>query len=175
MRLHKLAAPAVLVFAGAAVWAGAAPADTVHGSAVKKITPAGVGQVKLGATYKSLHDAGLIGKIKHGCELGGPNTRAAKLKPPLSGSVDFTLKAPRKVTDIQINGGARARGVGIGDSLSDVQKAFPKAKVDHSTEHTFGFTLVRVPKNGGGKLAFAVATQSKDVIIIGVPQLAVCE
>jgi hypothetical protein len=175
MNLHKLAAIGATAASGAAIWAASAPADSTHSAAVKKITPAGVGAVKLGATYKSLHHKGLIGKIKHGCELGGPNTRSADLKPPLAGSVNFTLKSPRKVTDIQSTGGAKARGVGIGATIADIKKAFPKAKADHSTDHTFGFTLVRVPKSGGGKLGFAVTTGSKEVIVIGVPQVAVCE
>src|SRR3954453_13997361 len=119
-------------------------------AAAPKITQAGVGGVKVGKTYKALHDAGLIGKIHAGCELGGPNTRSANLKAPLKGQVNFTLHAPRKVTDITIRGGATARGVGIGAKIKAIKAAFPKAKVDHSTDDTFELTLVRIPKNGGG-------------------------
>src|SRR3954452_20341950 len=130
MKIQKLAALAVATASGAAIWAAAAPADSIHASA-KKVTPSGVGGVKLDATYKSLRSAGLIGKIGPGCEAGGPNTRAARLKAPLKGGVDFTLKSPRKVTDIQITGGAKARGVGVGDKLADIKAAYPKAKVHH--------------------------------------------
>jgi hypothetical protein len=140
-----------------------------------KITPSGVGGVKIGKTYKQLHDAGLIGKIHHGCELGGANTRSANLKAPLKGQVNFTLKSPRKVTDVTINGGAKARGVGIGDKIAQIKAKFPKAKVDHSTDHTFELTLVRIPKNGGGKMVFGVSTKSKRVTVIGVPFIAFCE
>src|SRR3954453_18275409 len=144
-------------------------------AAAPKITAKGVGGVKLGATYKHLHDAGLIGKIHHGCELGGPNTRSANLKAPLKGQVNFTLKAPRKVTDITIRGGAKARGVGIGATIAQIKAKFPKAKVDHSTDHTFELTLVHIPKNGGGKMIFGVSTKSKRVTLIGVPFIAFCE
>src|SRR4051794_23279791 len=145
---------------------GATTAFAATQAATPKITPSGVGGVKLGKTYKSLHDAGLIGKIHHGCELGGANTRSANLKAPLKGQVNFTLHSPRKVTDITINGGAKARGVGIGDKIADIKAAFPKAKVDHSTDDTFLLTLVRIPKNGGGKLEFGVSTKSKRVTVM---------
>jgi hypothetical protein len=140
-----------------------------------KITPKGVGGVKLGKTYKALHDAGVIGKIHAGCELGGPNTRSANLKAPLKGSVNFTLHAPRKVTDITVRGGATARGVGIGAKIATIKAAFPKAKVDHSTDDTFELTLVRVPKSGGGRLMFAVSTRTHKTTLIGIPTIGFCE
>jgi hypothetical protein len=150
-------------------------ATTAFAASAPKITPKGVGGVKLGKTYKQLHDAGLIGKIHHGCELGGANTRSANLRAPLKGEVNFTLHAPRKVTDITINGGAKARGVGIGATIAQIKSKFPKAKVDHSTDHTFEITLVHIPKNGGGKIEFGVSTKSKRVTLIGVPVIAFCE
>src|SRR3954454_706697 len=169
-RLRTVLSPAAIVAVGAA----GATASSLQSAAVK-ITPSGAGGVKLGKTYKSLHDAGLIGKIHHGCELGGANTRSANLKAPLKGQVNFTLKSPRKVTDVTIRGGATARGVGVGDKIADIKAAFPKAKVDHSTDHTFELTLVHIPKNGGGKMVFGVSTKSKRVTLIGVPFIAFCE
>jgi hypothetical protein len=169
-RLRTVLSTAAIVAVGAA----GATASSLH-SAAAKITPSGVGGVKIGKTYKALHNAGLIGKIHHGCELGGANTRSAKLKAPLKGQVNFTLKSPRKVTDITINGGAKARGVGIGDKIADIKAAFPKAKVDHSTDHTFLLTLVHIPKNGGGKMIFGVSTKTKRVTTMGVPFIAFCE
>jgi hypothetical protein len=79
------------------------------------------------------------------------------------------------VTDVSVQGGAKARGVGIGDKISDIKAAFPKAKVDHSTDHTFEITLVRIPKNGGGKMQFGVSTKTKRVELVGVPFIAFCE
>ena len=153
----------------------AVSATAVAATGDPKITPSGVGGVKLGKTYKALHDAGLIGKIHHGCELGGANTRSANLKAPLKGSVNFTLHSPRKVTDITVSGGATARGVGVGAKIKAIKAAFPKAKVDHSTDHTFELTLVRVPKSGGGKLEFGVSTKTHKTVAIGIPLIAVCD
>ena len=144
-----------------AVGAVAAPAHTGTASAAQKITAKGVGKVKLGKTFAELREAGLIGPLRKGCELGGPNTRSANLKAPLKGNVNFTLKAPRKVTDITIRGGAKARGVGIGATIPAIKAAFPKAKVDHSTDQVFQLTLVKVPKNGGGRITFAVDVKRK--------------
>ena len=148
---------------------GTAAAPTKH------ITPSGVGKVKLGKTYRQLQHRHLIGRIRHGCELGGPNTRTARLRAPLKGSVNFTLTKPRKVTDITIRGGAKARGVGIGATIQQIKAAFPKAKVDHSTDHTFLLTLVRIPKSGGGRLMFAVDTKTHKATLIGIPIIAFCE
>jgi hypothetical protein len=156
-----------LILAGAAV----APAQT--GTA--KITPAGVGKVKLGAKWKKLNSAGLVGRLRKGCELAGPGTRSARLRAPLKGSVELTHDTPRRVTTISISGGATARGVGVGDSLADIEAAYPKAKVDHGTEWTFGITLVRIPKSGGGKLEFAVDTQTGEVDLIGIPRIPFCD
>jgi hypothetical protein len=152
---------------------GAGPAAAA--AAAAKITPAGVGGVKLGETYAQLRARHLVGRIGKGCELAGPNARSASLSQPLKGGVDFTMTTPRKVVDITIRGGAAARGVGIGATIPQIKAAYPKAKVDHSTEHTFAITLVRIPKNGGGRLQFAVDTMTHRVVIIGVPAIPFCE
>jgi|SRR5215217_41669 len=152
----------------------AAPGAAGH-AAAKKITSKGVGQVKLGMTAKELRARHLIGRLHQGCELGGPDTRSARLRAPLRGQVNFTLTSPRKVTDITITGGAKARGVGIGATIAQIKAAFPKAKVDHSTEQVFGITLVRIPKDGGGRIKFAVDVDTKKATLIGVPSIAFCE
>ncbi|HET6865997.1 MAG TPA: hypothetical protein VFH80_08745 [Solirubrobacteraceae bacterium] len=154
----------------------AAPAQPrAVAAATAKITPAGVGRVKLGETYAELRARHLVGRIGKGCELAGPNARSASLRAPLKGGVDFTMSTPRKVVDISIRGGATARGVGIGATIPQIKAAYPTAKVDHSTEHTFALTLVRIPKSGGGRLQFAVDTTTHRVTIIGVPAIPFCE
>jgi hypothetical protein len=177
VRTLRLALMAVLAAAAVAVGVGAgvAPADGGRASATPKITKSGVGGVKLGRRFRRLRAAGLVGRLRHGCELGGPNTRFARLRAPLKGSVDFTLTQPRRVTNISVTGGAKARGVGIGSTIAQIKAAFPKAKVDHSTEQVFGITLVKVPKNGGGRLQFSVPTATGKADVVGIPFIAFCE
>ena len=144
-------------------------------AAPQKITKNGVGQVKLGMTFQQLRDKGLVGKLRPGCELGGPNTRSARLRSPLRGIVDFTQTNPRKVTNITILRGARARGVKVGDRIRDIRDAYPKAKVNRQTEDVFGVWLVRVPRNGGGRITFSVPVDTKRIDRIGVPFIPFCE
>jgi hypothetical protein len=153
----------------------ASPAPRGAATAGKRITPAGVDGVKLGESYAQLRAHHLVGRIGKGCELAGPNARSASLLAPLKGSVDFSMTAPRKVVDIGVRGGATARGVGIGATIPQIKAAYPLARVDHSTDHTFGLTLVRIPKRGGGRLQFAVDTRTHRVTLIGIPFIAFCE
>lgn len=141
----------------------------------KRITPSGVGTVKLGKTYASLRRRGQLGKVHPGCPLAGPGTRSAPLRSPLRGAVDLTRRSPRRIATIVIRGGATARGIGVRSSQSQIRKAFPQARFDHSTDEIFGITLVRVPKRGGGPLQFAVDTRTKRVAMIGVPKIPFCE
>ena len=152
-----------------------APGEAGRAAAAKKITPEGVGQVKLGKTFAQLRAAGLVGRKRPGCELGGADQRFARLKDPLKGTVDLTLSSPRKVKRVTVRGGAKARGVGIGATVADIKTAFPKAKVDHSTEQLFELTLVKIPKDGGGRIQFGVDVNTKKTTLIGVPNIAFCE
>ena len=128
-----------------------------------------------GHDVPELRDKGLVGKLRPGCELGGPNTRSARLRSPLRGIVDFTQTNPRKVTNITILRGARARGVKVGDRIRDIRDAYPKAKVNRQTEDVFGVWLVRVPRNGGGRITFSVPVDTKRIDRIGVPFIPFCE
>jgi hypothetical protein len=168
MRATPLAALALLVVGGtAAVADGASPP-------AQKITPLRVGGVHIGDRHRSLRARGLVGRIGPGCELA-ENTRSARLKAPLKGSVNYTQTTPRLVTDILVRGGAKARGVGVGARPRAIRRAFPKATFDHGTDAVFGITLVKVPRRGGGRLQFAVSTKTHRVTLIGVPFIAFCE
>src|SRR3954469_226550 len=92
-------------------------------AAAAVITPVRVDGVHLGDTHADLRSRGKVGPIRPGCELA-ENTRSAKLKAPLKGSVDYTQHNPRKVTDISITGGAKARGVGIGATIAQIKAKF---------------------------------------------------
>ena len=174
--LSALGATLAIAAAGALASAPAtAPAQVGQAAAVKRITASGVGGVRLGKTYRRLRRQHLVGRIRRGCELAGPNARSARLRAPLQGSVDFTPTSPRRVTNITVRGGATARGVGIGGTIPQIKAAYPKAKVDHSTDAVFGVTLVRVPRTGGGPLRFAVDTTTHKVTLIGIPFIAFCE
>src|SRR6201989_2267069 len=146
------AAPALL--AGLALTATAVAAP---GAA--KISGAGVDGVKVGASYTSLRLAHKIGKATRGCELAGPQARAAKLLAPLKGSVDLTISRPRRVDTITVTGGAKAKGVGVGSQRAAIKPAFPHVKF----RHVLGLTLATVPKADGGPFEFSLGTAGKKV------------
>jgi hypothetical protein len=164
-RLTAITVLAVSISAATATAAQAPP----------KITAKGVGQVKIGSTAAELRERGLIGRVRPGCELEGPNTRFARLKAPLKGTVDLTQTSTRRVAFIHVRGGARARGVRVGDTLADITAAFPKRKVIRATEQPFGFTRVKIPKDGGGRMDFAVRVSTGRITSIDVPRIKICD
>jgi hypothetical protein len=162
--------------AGAAVAALALGPGAAVAAAPKKITSKGVGQVKLGKTFAEMRQKHLVGKLRDGCELSGPNTKFSKLRSPLRGTVDWSKTSTRRVRRVTITGGsAAARGVRIGDRLAAIKAAYPKAKVDHAAEPIFQITLVKIPKNGGGSIWFGIPTDTKKITMIGVPNLSFCD
>jgi hypothetical protein len=177
MRAHRpaaLLAALLTVVSLAAVGAGTAAGDRAAGGA-RKVTAAGVGAVKLGATFRSLRRHHRVGPLQPGCELAGPGAHSARLRAPLKGVVDLTRKAPRRVADIVLRAGAKARGVGIGATIAQIKAAFPFAKADHRTDAMFGLTLVKIPKGHGGRLQFAVSTTTHKTTRIGIPFIPFCE
>lgn len=140
----------------------------------QRITASGVGKVKLGARFAKLRRAGLVGRLRSGCELSG--TRAARLKPPLRGFVGLPPAGePNRVEQITIAGGAKARGVGVGATRGEVRDAFPHASFDSSSEPIFGITTVRIPKRDGGNYQMALSTVTGRVTGIYVPRILFCD
>jgi hypothetical protein len=172
---RTLAFTAVLASAGAVAITASADTGPTARVAAKAITNERVGQVRLGMTFQEARDQGLVGKLLPGCELGGPNTRIARLRSPLRGFVDLTRTSPRTIRNILITRGARARGVRVGDRIKDIKDAYPGAKVNKQTEEIFGIWLVRVPKSDGGLIRFSVPVATKRIDAIGVPAIPFCE
>jgi hypothetical protein len=164
----------LILLAAAAVLATAAP-TVARDAAPKKITAAGVDGIKLGAKHSRLYARGKLGRLRRGCELAGPGTRAARLRAPLKGTADMTRRDPRRVRSITVTGGATARGVGIGATIEEIMERFPGAKVDHGTDEVFLLTLVKVPRSAGGRIVFGVSTETDEITVIGVPYIAFCE
>ncbi len=160
MRTLMLAAAALLITATPAV-------------AAEKVTRNGVGDVEVGASYRSLRDAGLVGKTQPGCELEGPGRRVAPLKAPLRGFAQ--LDRQRRVEGVYVTRGATARGVGVGDRLRKLRRAYDTVRVDRSTEETFGIALATIPRSSGGRIQFAIGAKNGRVQGIGVPIIPFCE
>ncbi len=140
-----------------------------------KVTPKRVGHVHLGDTWKALHDDDLVGARQTGCELQGPGRRAAVLRAPLRGAVELRKRKPYRVKSIIVTRRATARGLEIGDRRAAVKDAYPKAVFDESVQETFGITLVRVPRGGGGRLQIALDADSDRITEFGVPYIRFCE
>lgn len=173
LRLLVLAAVAAVSIVAVAS-SGAVTGDASQRPA--KISPSRVDGVRLGNTHQDLRDRGKVGPLQPGCELGGPDTRSAKLRRPLRGFVTYSLSTPRRVRAITVRGGARARGVGIGSKIPAILNKFPNAEVEHDTDEVFGLTLVMTPeRRNGHRIMFGVSTETKRTTVIGVPGIAFCE
>jgi len=140
-----------------------------------KVTNHGVAGVDLGDRAGQLRKHGRIGALKPGCPLGGTDVRYARLKGGVDGVANFTSTTPRRVTDVQIRGGAKFKGVGIGATRKQIRKKFPHARFDNSTKEVFGIVVATIPKRDGGRVQMAIEVGTNKVGLIGVPHLAFCE
>ena len=167
-----------LIVATGAIGSGDRSPHTAGASAAQKpvkITPRGVGKVRLGKSYVALRRQGLVKKLRRGCPLGGPHTRAAALRAPLKGSVDLSTRFPRRARTILILDGATARGVGIGSTYRQIKAKFPRVTLNRTTIEIFGISLATVTRKAGGPVQLAIDADSGRVSMIGVPRLQFCE
>jgi hypothetical protein len=161
--VRVVAVTAAILIGGAAAYA-AAPA----------ITADGVGDVELGRKASKLKEAGLIGRLRDGCELA-PNTRTAKLKAPLQGEGQFHAdQATPRQRHHRPRWGQSLRGGGWivqardqgGLSAREVRPRHGGRVRDHPRQD---------PKVRRRQFQFAVDVGTKKVTLIGVPFIAFCE
>jgi len=101
-----------------------------------RITGAGAGPVKLGASFSSLRKAGRVGRTQPGCPVRSPRPRVARLRSPLQGFIE--LGPRRNVREIFVVGGAAARGVEQGDRLIAIRRAYRGERIDRPPRRCSG-------------------------------------
>lgn len=153
----------------------AASAPLRLGRAAPVITAKGVGALKLGATFDSLHQRGLVGVLRRGCELD-PGQRVAPLRPPLDGSAIFRSGRKRLVA-VTVEGGAETDlHIGIGSTAAEARNAYPDAlyQAPGSAEPFVGGFLW-VPDLSRPELTVIIAPGTLRVQAISVPSPDFCE
>jgi hypothetical protein len=112
------------------------------------MTHAGIGPIKIGASAASLQKAGLIGKLRLGCELNVPRGYFANTKQgtTFTGSVGFDAK--KRVTSVSAWKGAVDR---------------------------YGLTVGATDQQVLARYSFSVDPKSKKVIELDNPYAMVCE
>lgn len=154
--------------------AGLSSADRAQRSATT-VSGSGVGKVRIGRSYDKLRDAGLVGKLKSGCELA-EGTRAAKLKSPLKGVVNFSIEGKPRAETISVTDGASTKkGIEVGSTKREVKDAYKSATFDKDTIDVFGVINVKIPKRSGGKFHIAIDAGTKLVTMFGIPGIPFCE
>jgi hypothetical protein len=172
--LLRRAGIAALAAGGLAV-AVSPSADSAPYAPHPAITAHGVGPIKLGTSAATLRKRGYVGRLKTGCELAGPQSKAADVL-IFNGTVGFTMNKARKANTIAVNGeGPQARGVQVGDTLADIRKAFKTVRVDKTQEGTFNADFVTIPRSAGGRIQFLIDLSTYKITTIGVPFVPVCE
>jgi hypothetical protein len=168
-RSHLAATLLVATFLSSTLLPGAAGASTPI------ITPSGVGALRLGATAKSLHQRGLVGGLRKGCELD-PGQRVARLLSPLSGWATFGGGDGRLIS-LTIEGGAEtARGIGVGSTAADARAAYPSGEwLSPQKMYPLPVGLLWVNGYRHPKLSFVVDPSTYRVESIAIPSPNFCE
>lgn len=139
------------------------------------ITPRGVGAVRLGATAKALHNKGLIGGLRKGCELD-PGQRVAPLRAPLQGWAVFEA-GHQGLRALTVEGGAEtARHIGVGSTATEARTAYPHALYEApGTAKPFPVGFLWVPNLSKPRMTMIIEPGTRQVEAISVPSPNFCE
>lgn len=143
--------------------------------AALRVTPHGVGQVRLGATAEALHRKGLIGNLRKGCEFD-PGQRIAPLRAPLRGWVVFESDS-KGLRAFTIDGGAETtRHIVVGSTAAEARNAYPDALYEApGTAKPFAEGFLWVPNLSKPKLTMIIDPGTLLVEVISVPSPNFCE
>jgi hypothetical protein len=145
--------------------------------AAPKITPKGIGKLRLGTPLAVIQRAHLLGRTHRGCDLAWPAPIVAQLSPPLEGTATFSGSGAHRLQAISITGGAKTdRGVGVGDRASKVRRAYPSATVqDAPPGDPLQLHAITVAEHGKTVLWLELGRAGGRVTEIDIPSLETCE
>jgi hypothetical protein len=155
-------------------WPGPAAPRLLMRSA-PRITPQGVGRLRLGATVGSLRRRHLIGGLRKGCELYA-GQRVAPLRSPLSGWATFE-GGGRTLAAISIEGGAEtASGIGAGSTAAEARAAYPAGEwLSPRRMYPLPVGLLWVDGSAHPKFGILVDPETHRVEDISIPSPNFCE
>jgi hypothetical protein len=149
--------------------------DTRGEKGLAVATPAGVGDLHLGATAASLLRRHLIGPLRPGCELD-PGQQVADLLPPLRGNAVFSDPNTRLSSIVVTGGAATSRGIGIGASAITMLGAYPKAEFEPPHPNApIPAGLLTVMRGEDVLMTMAVDFRTRLVSEIAIPYANLCE
>ncbi len=141
-----------------------------------RVTADGVGDVRLGSTFRALRGQGLVGRLQLGCELSRPRPRIAMLRAPLRGSVTFTARRPHRASAIAVTAARPPTGSGSATALG---RSAARSRASGSTTRQTRRSGSRWPASpaarGRDRLQFAVDVETRRVNSMGVPAIPFCE
>ncbi len=140
-----------------------------------RITPRGVGSLRLGATIRSLRRRHLIGGLRKGCELYS-GQRVAPLLSPLSGWATFE-GGGQKLASISIEGGAETvKGIGAGSTAAEARTAYPAGQwLSPRRMYPLPVGLLWVNHPSHPKFGILVDPETHRVASISIPSPNFCE
>jgi hypothetical protein len=150
-------------------------APSLAATAPAVMTAAGIGPIKIGATAASLQQAGLIGKLKPGCELNVPRGSFANVRGPFTGSVGFDSK--KRVTSVNAWKGAVDRfGLTVGSTDRQVLAKYPHAHyLKAKLTDPIPVSLIAIGNVNHPRYSFSVDPKTRKVIELDNPYAQVCE